>query len=379
MKTSRSGCKESLWTHGGKLRSRAFCINVVACAATFLFTGCQSGNHYYARSMPGSLRLTAQSNPQEADLSRLASATGGSQTIGRGDVLEVSIAASLSKDDQFTMKIRVAEDGRAQLPDIGYVMLAGVEPQAAEALIGQEAINKGYYRNPTVTVSYLSRKMNRVRVIGAVNEPSTYELPPGESDVVSAIAAAGGLAENAGENVEVRNPNHVSTEKRPTVAGDPKASVSTVSATSPEDGMKSYTINLVSAAKAGTSMYTVEDGGVVMVEKRDPAPIKVGGLVHKPDEYDFPVGKDLTVLGAISLAGGTNNQLADKVYVIRPLVNSKDPAVIQVSLRKAKKMGKENILLGPGDIVWVEQTTGTVFMEALQLIRFGISGSAPLF
>ena len=196
---------------------------------------------------------------------------------------------------------------------------------------------------------------------------------------MSAIAAAGGLAENAGENVEVRNPNHVSSTKRPVIAGDAKASVSTVSARSPDGGMKSYTINLVSAAKAGTNMYAVEDGGVVMVEKRDPAPVKVGGLVHKPDEYDFPVGKDLTVLGAISLAGGTNNQLADKVYVIRPLVNSKDPAVIQVSLRKAKKMGKENILLGPGDIVWVEQTTGTVFMEALQLIRFGISGSAPLF
>ncbi|MCP4169157.1 MAG: hypothetical protein GY758_00110 [Fuerstiella sp.] len=379
MKTPCSECKESLRTHGGMLRLQAFCVDIVVCTAVFLTAGCQSGNHYYAKSMPNSLRLTAQSNPQEADLSRLASASGGSQTIGRGDVLEISIAASLSKDDQFTMKVRVAEDGTAQLPDIGYVMLAGVEPQAAEALIGQQAVNKGYYRNPTVTVSSLSKKMNRVRVIGAVKEPSTYELPPGESDVVSAIAAAGGLAENAGENVEVRNPNYVAPEKRPIVAGDPEAAVSTVSATSSNDGMKSYTINLVSAAKAGTNKYVVEDGGVVMVEKRDPAPVKVGGLVHKPDEYDFPVGNDLTVLGAISLAGGTNNQLADKVYVIRPLVNSEDPAVIQVSLRKAKKMGHENILLGPGDIVWVEQTTGTVIMEALQLVRFGISGSAPLF
>ncbi len=347
--------------------------------AVVLLAGCRSGNHYYAQSMPRSLRLTAQSNPQEADLSRLASATGGSQTIGRGDVLEISIAASLSKDDQFTMKVRVADDGTATLPDIGPVTLAGVEPQAAEALIGQEAVTNGYYRNPTVTVSYLSRKMNRVRVIGAVKEPSTYELPPGESDVVSAIAAAGGLAENAGENVEVRNPNLGLSGRRPVVAGAPSTPHSTVSATSPEDGMKSFTVNLVSAAKAGTSTYVVQDGGVVMVEKRDPAPVKVGGLVHKPDEYDFPIGKDLTVLGAISLAGGTNNQLADKVFVIRPLVNSKDPAVIQVSLRKAKKMGRENILLGPGDIVWVEQTTGTVFMEALQLIRFGVSGSAPLF
>ena len=59
--------------------------------------------------------------------------------------------------------------------------------------------------------------------------------------------------------------------------------------------MSSYRINLISAAKSGTNSYVVQDGGVVMVEKRDPATIKVLGLVHKPDEYPFPVGKDITV------------------------------------------------------------------------------------
>ena len=32
-----------------------------------------------------------------------------------------------------------------------------------------------------------------------------------------------------------------------------------------------------------------------------------------------------------------------------------------------------------GDVVSVEQTPGTVFMEALNLIRFGISGNTTLF
>ena len=330
---------------------------------------------YYAESMPSSLRLTTQLNPQEADLSRLTNVSGSSQTIGPGDVLEVSISASLDKDDQIMIPIRVADDGSATVPAIGRVMLAGVEPHAAESLIRMEAMNKLLFRDPTVTVSMKQQKLNRVRVLGAVKEAGTYELPPNASDVVSALAAAGGLAEDAGSNVEIRNPVRPGERSH----SESQSPYSTVSASGDESGMSSYHIDLISAAKSGTNSYLIQDGGVIYVEKSDPAPIRVFGLVHKPDEYPFPVGKDITVLGAIAMAGGTSNQLADTVYVIRPLANSSDPAVITVSIRKAKRSGRSNILLGPGDIVSVEHTPATVFMQALELIRFGVTSSAPIF
>jgi len=53
--------------------------------------------------------------------------------------------------------------------------------------------------------------------------------------------------------------------------------------------------------------------------------------------------------------------------------------LIQVSYRKAKRSDDSNIRLGPGDVVSVEQTPGTVFMEALNIIRFGVTGSTMLF
>ena len=116
-----------------------------------------------------------------------------------------------------------------------------------------------------------------------------------------------------------------------------------------------------------------------MVEKRDPAPIHVGGLMNKADTYDFPIGKPLTVVKAIQMAGGPSHQLADKVYVIRPLAQDGKKALIQVSLRRAKRSPQEDIILGPGDTVLVEHTVGTVLMEAMQLIRFGISGTTAIF
>jgi polysaccharide export outer membrane protein len=158
------------------------------------------------------------------------------------------------------------------------------------------------------------------------------------------------------------------------------ASVSnTNTAGSAENGMNSYSIDLISAAKAGDGQYIVQDGGVVMVEKRDPAPIYVGGLVKAAGRYDYPIGQDLHLLDAINLAGGMSNQLANKIYVVRPVVGQKDPAVIEISFRDAKRSADSNILLGPGDVIQVEQTPGTVFMEALNLIRFGISGNTALF
>ncbi len=343
--------------------------------------GCQTTpNFYKAESIPKGLAVIPQANPQEVDLTRIASVSGSSETIGPGDVLEVSIAAGLGKDDQREIPARVGDDGYATIPDIGRIQLAGFEPQAAESLIRLEAINKGLFINPTVTITTTHKKMNRIRVLGAVKEPQTYELPPNASDVVSAIAAAGGLADNAGERVEIRNPRGGAAAERPSVAGGPTTPYSTVSdSVEISGGMNSYSINLISAAASGTNSYSVQDGGVVMVEKRDPAPLQISGLVNKPDTYEFPIGKPVTVLGAIAMAGGLKNQVADKVFILRPLASPGERALIQVSLRRAKRNPKSDITLGPGDIVSVEHTPGTVLMEALQLIRVGITGSAGIF
>ena len=223
-----------------------------------------------------------------------------------------------------------------------------------------------------------------LRVMGAVKSPGTYKLPPNSSDVVSALAAAAGLAPDAGQKIEVKNPVTPMRGERPAIAGDPTSPYSNVSSTNSvagtrTSGLNSYTIDLISAAKSGDGQYSVEDGGVIMVEKRDPEAIYVGGLVKSPNRIEFPVGEDLRLLQAISLAGGVSNQMANKIYVVRQSAQDQDPTVIEVSLRAAKHSDDWNIRLGAGDVITVEHTPATVFMEALQIIRFGINGSTSIF
>ena len=56
-----------------------------------------------------------------------------------------------------------------------------------------------------------------------------------------------------------------------------------------------------------------------------------------------------------------------------------EPSLIEVSIRDAKRNGAENIRLSPGDIVNVEQTPGTVVLETMKLIRFGVGASLGTF
>ena len=354
-------------------------------------TGCHGANHYYAEDtifgtkLPSEMRLAERPKTHTVDLTRLAGGAGDSDTINTGDLLEVKIAAGLSEDDQATMGGRVSDDGTISLPEIGSVNVVGIEPSGAETLIRAAAISKGLYINsPSVTVRVTDRRMNTVRVMGAVKLPGTYRLPPNSSDVVSALAAAQGLADDAGEKIEVRNPSPRARGERPAVAGDPTTPYSNVSSTTNdpatgEVGMESYSIDLISAARSGDGYYNVADGGVIMVEKRDPETINVQGLVKAPNRYPIPVGEDLYLLDAIALAGGISNQLANKIYVKRKPLPGQDPTVIEVSYRAATHSTDSNVLLGPGDVVKVAHTPATVVMEALNIIRFGINGSTRVF
>lgn len=346
--------------------------------------GCTTGN-YRAESMPSSLRIAAAVNPQEVDLSRLASSGTSSETIGVGDVLDITIAAALTADETLTFPAKVDGNGRVNIVGSGPVPVAGLEPDGAAAAIRSNIVQAGLYVAPQVTVLMKAQKQNWVRVIGAVEQPGLYPLPPGRSDLLSAIVAAGGLADDADSKVEIRNPSTYAQgyAAAKTQTGDIQQ-VSYGHSYSPQPDaafagspgqLQSRTIDLNEAAMSGNGSFTVGDGGVVMIRKSDPPPISVIGLVNKPGEYDFPIGRDVRVLNALGMAAGLSNKLADKVFVIRPLANDQQPAVIQLSLRQAKKSFESNIRLAPGDTVSVEASPATVFMDTIQIIRFGINGS----
>lgn len=346
-----------------------------------MLVGC-SARMYDAKSLPAELAVHPVENLKKVNLSRLGGYTASNELIDRGDVLEISIVTDYSGLPPYTAPVRVAADGTANVPLVGTIRLAGLEMEEAERIITLTAVENGVYRNPHVTVTMKRQRVNHITVIGAVKEPGTYQLPRGASYLLAAIVSAGGLADDASANVEVRRSDALragpALPRPPQVAEESGPQLAAYH--SPEDRAPWIRVDLVSAAREGNGGYYLSDGDVVMVAPQSRKPIQVLGLVSKPGAYDMPFNEDVYLLDALAKAGGRSTELADKVLVIRQVPDQSEPARIQVSIREAKYNGTANILLAEGDIVTVEQTPVTFAWDALQrFFRFSVGSSVALF
>ena len=342
--------------------------------------GCAS-NAMLARDLPREWHATSASNAQTVDLTKLASATIPNDLIARGDVIAINIGVGRKKEDDVSVKQRVNQSGQIVLTHIGDVSVEGLNLIEAEDAIRTAATIRGIYRDPQITVEMSRPKVNNITVIGAVNKQGILELRPGNSDLLQAITAAGGLTKEAGTIVEVTHPGFkpgtVPPERSPAIAngtGDGVISAGGESIQATPVSTKTLKVDLASIGRDGVGIPTLSDGMVIWVGKLDPLPLTVDGLVRAPGQFEFPVGKNLSVVEAISLAKGINSSVADKIYVIRKRPGVAEPVLIQVSYSKAKRDGRENILLQPGDVVSVEQTPTTVFIEVLKTATFGVTG-----
>ena len=345
-----------------------------------LMIGCAGPNMYRAKNLPPELAAIPVPNVKRLDLSGLAGPSTGSEFIQPGDVLDLSIAGGLTDDSLSDFPIRVGDDGLVLIPDIGALRLAGLELSDAEAAISAACIQRGLYLQPHVVVTMKHQRRNRITVVGAVEEPGIVELPRGQSYLLDAVVAAGGLSDDAGANVDIRTPGKVNG----LIAANPATmgpdGVVTASAQGVAAGsQRSRRVNIVESVMSGVSGQYLNDNAVIVVEKQELAPIQIIGLVKTPGEFDYPVERPLNVLGALALAGGCTNPFADKIYVIRKRSDMADPAVIEVSLKTAKKSGLENVLLEPGDVVSIERTVSTAMWDAINFVRFSLGSSIPLF
>lgn len=343
--------------------------------------GCaRNGRFYTAISCPANLQAPPILNAQTVDLSQFCGPPINNERIDRGDVLEVSLAAGLDAGAISKFPVRVDDSGKAFLPEIGHLPLADLELAGAEQMIAATCVQRGLYRQPQVTVTMKQQRVNRITVVGAVKEPGIHELPRGMSYLMAAIVAAGGLDENAGTKVEIRRPVGASR----LAAGEASSGTSGVQFASDTRGVPGRGTELVCLDLARTvverpSDNYLEDGTVVRVERRNPKTVQMIGLVRKPGQYDFPVNHELDVLGAVAMAGGRSQQMADKVYVIRNDPADKSAAIVEISLRDAKRNAGENLRLAPGDIVSVEQTPLTVLMDVVHKVGFGVGATTAMF
>jgi len=339
--------------------------------------GCTSA--YRPKDLPDELRAPPASSANNVDLTRLSTAVVASNRIQSGDVLKITIISGYTERQPLQTPIRVDDRGLVTVPFIGEVAVAGFDFAGAEQVIRTQAITRGVYRNPHVSVVLDKKKTNRVTVLGpGVEKPGTVELPSDNADLLSALVAVGGLTERADTHIEVRSPGRYATKL--IQRENPQYPGQLISYEEPVfKPPKSERINLAATSQSNREI-PLADGDVVMVGRRELKSIHVLGLVRKPGQYEISPGKDAHVLDAVALAGGVNSPLANKIYIIRRLPGQEETAVIRVNYSQAKFNGKENLTLAAGDVVSVEQTLLTAGLDVFQkFVRVAVGGSVRIY
>lgn len=248
--------------------------------------------------------------------------------IGPKDLLEISVlgVAEINK-----LVVRVSEEGRITLPllgEVGVGNLTKFEVEKKLALLAGEKI----VLKPQVTVHILEYVSRRVSVVGAVGKPGPYELL-GRQTVLSLVSEAGGLTQDAGEEIIVirQLPGGDSTALRLSidglfVQGDPKLNVA------------------------------LEPGDVINVPVDKPVPIYVFGQVRNPGALQVRRSSLPTLTQAIAQAGGFTDRANKKRVQIRRKDAAGKDLEFTVNVRNILKGKIKDIPLKVNDTVYVPES-----------------------
>ncbi|MBX3435364.1 MAG: SLBB domain-containing protein [Pirellulales bacterium] len=338
-------------------------------------------------SLPPELLAAPRNSRATINLASVATPGVADSNIAPGDLLELTITSGRDGEQPQPTLARVGDDGRVDVPLVGLVPVAGLEAAMAELAVGQAAVDRGIYRRPHVAVELKSKSVNHVTVLGAVTTPGVHEISRTNCNLVAAIAAAGGLNEEAGTIVEiVRQPKLIAGE--PALHADAglqdegiqQASYRAGGAAGLATAPRTQRINL--SNPAAVPGCVLGDRDVVVVKPRDKDMIYVAGIVKQPGQFEMPEDRELRLLDAVALAGGLDSPVADQVLVVRNVPGRPDPVPIRCSIAAAKRQGSENLVLAPGDAISIEQTAATAVVDVFRNIfrmSFGLTRNASFF
>ncbi len=253
----------------------------------------------------------------------------GLYRIGANDLLSVEVFGL----DDFDRQVRVLRDGTISLPLLGSVTVEGLSLEAAQTEISRLLAEKRLVRDPQVSLfveEYLSRG---VSVQGAVQRPGIYQML-GPRSLLEVIGEAGGLSgregERAGRQIFVvrRDSRGQQTRleldaRRLVGEGDPDLNI------------------------------PLQPGDVVVVPFDRKQRVYVSGAVQNPGAVEFLESEGISLLQAITAAGGPNERAKLSRVAIKRRLDNGEEEQIQLNLKRIKNGKDPDVPLQKNDTVVV--------------------------
>lgn len=259
---------------------------------------------------------TAQAAPSE-DLFYLTEPPA--YPLGSGDKIQITVY----NVEDMNQTVIVDPNGFVTFPVLDKVEVKGLTVNELQKKM--EQLLEQYVKSPQINIQLLEYGSRYVNVLGEVGTPGRIALK-GAYRVLDAISQAGGFVEKSGD-VTIQRRDHNGQLQSKTFTRE----------------------DLLAGSKEKFDVY-VKDQDVIDVE-----PIKsvyVTGEVKKPGP--FPWNKDMTLLRAITLAGGFDQWAnKDRIDILRDEKSGRK--VIRADASKIEKGKADDIPLMPNDQVVVRE------------------------
>jgi polysaccharide export outer membrane protein len=103
------------------------------------------------------------------------------------------IEVKVYRQPDLDTRARIAENGTVTMPLLGSIAIGGKTADEARVMI-RDLLNKDYVVDPQVSLAVVEYAKRLFTVMGEVQRPGTYEMPPDQPvNLLQAIAMAGGF------------------------------------------------------------------------------------------------------------------------------------------------------------------------------------------
>ena len=263
-------------------------------------------------------------------------------------------------DDQFAIHaidapevsdkpILVGTNGDITLPLVGRVKAAGLTVEQLESELNSRL--KKYLKDPQVSITVVEFRSQPVSVFGAVTQPGVIQLR-GRKTLYEALSMAGGPRETAGSTITITRRRENGEIPLPGARTDPTGQFSTAE----------LNVQEVLDGKDPAANIEIKPNDVISVSEADSNMIYVVGDVQRAGGYTLGGRQSISVLMALSLAGGLGRTAKpEKARIIRSVSGDPKPLEIAVNLKQIFNGKAEDIALRPQDVLVVPTSSHKTF------------------
>lgn len=250
-------------------------------------------------------------------------ASEGDYEVGAGDVLEINVFGN----DDLSRVPTVQTNGAVSLPLLGEVQVSGLTIAEVKRKV-TNLLAKDYLINPQVEVKVKEYQSQYVSVVGEVNNPGRKPIR-GRMRLLDALIESGGFKTTSSGDVMITRTDG-----------------------SFDDGKKAITVRISASATIQDQInleLRLKNGDIISALPK--AFVTVDGEVNRPGRY--AIESDLTVTGAVSLAGGRTRFGSSGAKVRRIDPQTGKVSIIEVDIKDVQNGKKPDVTLLPNDVVSV--------------------------